>query len=155
MYQPYSHDADRYVSYYTSQAGGDLSGYAGTGAQYGSGLGGIFRGLFRSIFPLVKKGFAIAKPHLKTAGKSILSDVITRAVNPDKQEGSGMVALARRPIKRPPGKKRKLSTSRRSLSVKTRRRASRHKKNHTSTARRRHRRKAKSTHRPVYRPDIF
>ena len=111
MYHPQSHDTERYVAYYTAQAGGDLSGFTGLSTQYGHGLGGIFRGLFRTIFPLMKKGLAIAAPHLKTAGKGIISDVISRTVNTQRQEGSGMIAQARRGVKRPPGGNHRRSTA--------------------------------------------
>ena len=149
MYLPYEHDTERYVNYYVSQAGGDLSGYNGSITQYGTGLGGIFRGLFRTIFPLMKKGFAIAKPHLKTAGKGILSDVITRAVSgmneKDRQEGSGMIAMRRRALKRPPGEKKR--------SVSTKRIA--HKRRRSKSAKRRVSKKRRSAHRRTTRPDIF
>lgn len=66
MYQPYVDNTDRYIAYYTAQAGGDLPGYSGLSSQ-DKGLGGIFRGLFRLAFPLLKKGITVATPHLKTA----------------------------------------------------------------------------------------
>ena len=155
MYPPYEHDAERYVNYYISQAGGDLSGYSGASSQYGAGIGGIFRGFFRTMIPLMKKGFAIAKPHLKTAGKGILSDVITSVVSANnenkRQQGSGMVAIGRRAIKRPPGKKR-----RRSVSVKRiRRHSTAHKKRRSKTTKRRVSKKRRSTHRRTSRSDIF
>lgn len=75
MYQPYVHNADNYISYYTAQTGGELLGYSSLGAHYGAGLGGIFQSLFRMAFPLLKKGFSVA-PHLKTAAKNIVSDVV-------------------------------------------------------------------------------
>ena len=61
----------------------------------------------------MKKGFALAKPHLKTAAKNIASDVVSQAVGrmsgasgSGVQEGSGgMMVLARRPRKRPPGQR--------------------------------------------------
>lgn len=107
MYQPYVHNTDKYVAYYTAQAGGDLPGYSGLGSQYGAGLGGIFRGLFRMAFPLLKKGITVAAPHLKTAAKNIVSDVITNVMSRGnrQQEGSGLMAMSRQPIKRPPGQR--------------------------------------------------
>ena len=144
MYQPYTHDTERYVDYYMAQAGGDLAGYSGLSSQYGAGIGGIFRGLFRTIFPLMKKGFAIAKPHLKTAGKAILSEVVSRAVNSvgkaDNQEGSGMIALRRRGIKRPPGEKVRSASAKRK-----RRRVLKHKKRRSKCVKRRAPKKRKST----------
>ena len=81
MYQTHINNVDKYAAYYTAQAGGDLPGYSGLSSQYGAGLGGIFRGLFKLAFPLLKKGFTVAAPHLKTAAKNIVSDVITRVVD--------------------------------------------------------------------------
>lgn len=107
MYQPHIPNTDKYVAYYTAQAGGDLPGYSGIASQYGAGLGGIFRGLFRLAVPLLKRGFSVAAPHLKTAAKNIVSDVITNVATRvrDPQEGSGPMVMARWPIKRPPGKR--------------------------------------------------
>ena len=107
MYQTHINNVDKYAAYYTAQAGGDLPGYSGLSSQYGAGLGGIFRGLFRLAFPLLKKGFTVAAPHLKTAAKNIVSDVITRVVDHSsrQQKGSGILAMARHPIKRPPGQR--------------------------------------------------
>ena len=56
-----------YIDYYVAQAGNGLPGFQGAPTMYGSGLGGLFRGLFRMAIPFLKKGFSIAKPHLKTA----------------------------------------------------------------------------------------
>lgn len=145
MYHPYAHNADKYVAYYTAQAGGDLPGYSGLGAQYGAGLGGIFRGLFRLAFPLLKKGFTFAAPHLKTAAKNIATDVITNVIN-RRQEGSGIVAVAPRPIKRPPGKRGSSPPKRRSRTT--------NKKTHTKTRKNIKARSSKSTKRQKTR-DIF
>ena len=64
-------DPERYVAYYQNQVGGVMSGYTGSPAMYGAGFGGIFRNLFRMAIPLFKRGFSIAKPHLKTAAKTL------------------------------------------------------------------------------------
>ena len=102
---PYIRDDGRYISYYTNQAGSGLPGYAGAPTQYGGGLGGMFRNLFRYALPLLRRGFNIATPHIKTAAKNIVGDVVTsmvsRATAP-KQDGSGFVVNSRRPLKRPP-----------------------------------------------------
>lgn len=45
--------------------------------MYGAGLDGLFKGLFRMAFPFLKIGFAIAKPHLKTAVKGIVNNVVS------------------------------------------------------------------------------
>lgn len=103
-------DAERYVSYYQNQAGNGLPGYAGGGVMYGAGLGGIFRGLFRMAIPLLKRGFSIAKPHLKSAAKNILTDVVSntlsRTINNNTQDGSGLMVMARRHSSKPPGVRR-------------------------------------------------
>ncbi len=43
--------------------------------MYGGGIGGIFKAFFRTVLPLLKRGFSIVKPHLKTAARNIASDV--------------------------------------------------------------------------------
>ena len=80
--------------------------------MYGCGVGSIFSKLFCFVAPLVKKGFAIAKHHLKTAATNIASDVIgkpmRRISGPAEtggREGSGFMVLSRRPRKRPPGER--------------------------------------------------
>ena len=98
-------DDGRYLSYYMNQAGGELPGFIGTSTQYGQGLGGIFRNLFRMAVPLLKRGFSLAKPHLKTAATNIVGDVvsnITRNTLSRKQEGNGLMVYTQRPLKRPP-----------------------------------------------------
>ncbi|KAI3356713.1 hypothetical protein L3Q82_003311 [Scortum barcoo] len=78
------------------------------------GIGSIFSKLFRFISPLMKRGFAIAKPHLKSAATNIVSDNVSvvkeaagtgrRIAGPSRQEGSGgIMVLSRRQTKRPPG----------------------------------------------------
>ena len=105
-------DPNRFVSYYENQVGGTLPGFYGSPVMYGRGIGSIFSKLFRFVAPLMKKGFAIAKPHLKAAAKNIASDVVTNAVSKlgsrgeASQEGSGgIMVLARRARKRPPGRR--------------------------------------------------
>lgn len=81
--------------------------------MYGRGIGSIFARLFRFVSPLVKKGFSMAKPHLKTAANSIASDVMKHAAGKltahtrgETQEGSGgLMVLARRKRRRPPGQR--------------------------------------------------
>lgn len=106
------YDNDKYVSYYMRQAGSGLPGFMGTSTQYGAGLGGMFRNLFRMALPIFKQGLNLAKPHLKTAARNIVSDVVTnitkRYERPPatqemhQQEGSGLSFIARRALKRPP-----------------------------------------------------
>ncbi|GLD70774.1 uncharacterized protein AKAME5_002209200 [Lates japonicus] len=71
------------------------------------------------VSPLVKKGFAIAKPHLKAAASNIASDVFSHAMrrvsSDPKQEGSGgIMVLSRRTRKRPPGERAPSSSNKRS-----------------------------------------
>lgn len=108
-----SHNADpmRYVAYYKNQAGNGLPGYSGGGVMYGAGLGGLFRGLFRMAVPLLRTGFSIAKPHLKSAAKNILSDVVSHTLsnsfnNNNTQDGSGLMVMTRKRKSRPPGIRR-------------------------------------------------
>ena len=93
--------------------------------MYGAGLGGLFRGLFRMAIPLLKRGFSIAKPHLKSAAKNIVSDVVSNVLtrahsnNANAQDGSGLMVMAGKRMSKPPGvrrrgqwgKKRKKTTS--------------------------------------------
>ena len=105
------YDNDKYTSYYMNQAGSGLPGFMGSSAQYGAGLGGMFRNLFRRALPLFKQGLNMARPHLKTAARSIVADVVTniakRNGRPQEvyhQEGSGLSATVRGALKRPPGR---------------------------------------------------
>ncbi len=99
-YRPGEPDTADYVSYYQNQAGCGLPGYSGSGVMYGAGLGGLFRGLFRMAVPLLKRGFSFAKPHLKSAAKNIVSDVVsnvlTRSHSDKAQDGSGLMVMARK-----------------------------------------------------------
>ncbi len=72
-------------------------------------IGGIFKALFRTALPLLKRGFSIVKPHLKTAARNIASDVVTSALsrsyndtNNDGQNGNGLMVMSRGSFK-PPG----------------------------------------------------
>lgn len=117
-------DPNRYVSYYVDQVGNELPGYHGAPTMYGSGIGGIFRNLFRMVLPFMKRGLSIAKPHLKSAAKNIVSEVVANAMtrrassDPEHQEGSGLMLLSRRLKKRPPGMRRMPALKKRRLTVK-------------------------------------
>ena len=103
-YRP-PYDENKYVQYYLNQAGSGLPGYEGSSTQYGAGIGGMFRSLFRMAIPLFRRGVSIAKPHLKTAAKHIIGDVMTNiahAASTPKQQGAGMRVYARRATKYPP-----------------------------------------------------
>lgn len=107
-------DPERYVTYYRNQAGNGLPGYAGGPVMYGAGIGGIFKSLFRTALPLLKRGFSIVKPHLKTAARNIASDVVTSALsrsyndnnnnNNNGQNGNGLMVMSRGSLK-PPGER--------------------------------------------------
>ncbi len=81
--------------------------------MYGAGLGGLFRGLFRLAVPLLKRGFSIAKPHLKSAAKNIATDVVSNVMsrsyndNSKAQDGSGLMVMARKRTSKPPGIRRR------------------------------------------------
>lgn len=84
-----------------------MAGFSGARTMYGKGMGGIFSRIFKFVMPLARKGFEIAKPHLRSAAKDIAGDLIKAAVTRanQKQEGSGLVVLGRRSLKRPPGER--------------------------------------------------
>lgn len=67
-----------FSDYYISQAqGGDgfANIYAGPSFQAGSGIGSFLGGLFRTVWPILKKGaYAVGKESLKSAG-NILTDL--------------------------------------------------------------------------------
>ena len=94
-------DHERFVPYYLNQAGNGLPGFAGAPMVYGRGLGSMLSKAFRFVMPFLKRGVDIAKPHLKTAAKSIASDVVSTVTKrmmrgSDQQEGSGILQLTRR-----------------------------------------------------------
>ncbi len=105
-------NAADYVDYYRNQAGSGLPGYAGGAVMYGAGLGCLFRGLFRLV-PLLKRGFSIAKPHLKSDAKNIATDVVSNVMsrsyndNSKAQDGSGLMIMARKRTSKPPGIRRR------------------------------------------------
>ncbi|CAJ1067371.1 cupiennin [Xyrichtys novacula] len=116
-------DPHRFVHYYESQVGGNLPGFYGAPVMYGRGIGSIFSKLFRFISPVVKKGFALAKPHLKAAASNIASDVFSNVgkfvSGEQKQEGSGgIMVLARRQRRRPPGERLTATSKKRSAGKK-------------------------------------
>ena len=105
MRSPYTRDEGKYIAYYMNQAGGELPRFIGASTQYGQGLGGIFRNLFRMAMPLLKRGLNIVKPHLKTAATNIVGDVvsnITKKTLSGRQDGNRLMVYNRRPLKRPP-----------------------------------------------------
>ena len=102
-------DPDAYTHYYITQAGHGLDGFHGTEFMHGSGLAGLFRGLFRRVVPLFKKGVELVKPHVKTAARNIAKDVVTTAStavmdrinrSTQGQAGSGVVQIRKKTRKR-------------------------------------------------------
>ncbi len=101
-------DPERYFAYYRNQAVNGLPRYAGSPFMYGAGLV-IFKALFRTALPLLKRGFSIAKPHLKTAARNIASDLVTSALsrsynenNNNGQNGNRLMVMSLGSFK-PPG----------------------------------------------------
>lgn len=118
-------DPHRFISYYEGQVGGALPVFYGAPVMYGRGIVSIFSKLFRFVSPLLKKGFAVAKPHLKTAATNIATDAFNRVteklMKQGNQEGSGIMVLSRKMRKRPPGDRvvssKKQTKRKRSISV--------------------------------------
>ncbi len=68
-------DTQAYERYYRNQCGHGLPVFSGARMQRGHGLGSIFGGLFRSVFPIIKKyAPAIGRKALHT-GFKIANDV--------------------------------------------------------------------------------
>lgn len=60
--------------------------FTGSMVLYGRGFWSVFFQLFKCIIPFIKKGFIIAKPHLKLAAKNIALDIIRAALSDDQQQ---------------------------------------------------------------------
>ena len=77
MRATYSPDSEKFwVQYFLAQSKQTGAGFIGTPYQRGAGLGSLFRGIFRSLMPIVKSaGKAIGKQAL-SAGAEIASDVV-------------------------------------------------------------------------------
>ncbi|KAK7901940.1 hypothetical protein WMY93_018709 [Mugilogobius chulae] len=137
-HEPFVMDESRYVNYYVSQAGGELPGYSGSRVQYGAGIGGLLRGLLRWAYPLVSRGVAIVKPHIKRAASDVTTAVLKAAVERGQsmlrknQDGNGLVVFTKKAVKRPPARrvpkpatkkrKRKSTTRRAAYPTQTRQR---------------------------------
>lgn len=107
----YVPDPRRYEGIFTVQIGyGPMVRYRGSHAQYGAGLPQVLKGLFAKLLSLAKPiiksaspharaAFEAAKPHLKEAASTLVSEAgrgaveaISRRFNSDankSQEGSG------------------------------------------------------------------
>lgn len=67
---------DIYSEYYLNQAGSGFSNiYAGPSYQRGYGIGSFLGGLFRSVYPLLKKGTVALGSELLKTGASCLGDL--------------------------------------------------------------------------------
>ncbi len=115
--RPYIHHGDphRYIDYYGHQAGSGLEGFRGNFVQYGGfNIASLFKGLYRMAMPLIRKGVSIAKPHLKSAARSIVGDVIHNVINTKNghQDGAGLSVVTGQPfdmraINHPPPRRRR------------------------------------------------
>ena len=68
--------ADMYEEYYAEQIGNGLAVYQGKPLMTGNGIGSVFKGLFRSALPMLKRGAVAAGKKLLTSGAGVLGDVI-------------------------------------------------------------------------------
>lgn len=76
MYQPYHCCTRSFEEYYSNQGGNGLPYYKGISLQRGSGLGGIFKSMYRMVLPLFKSGArALGKQALKS-GIDIANDYV-------------------------------------------------------------------------------
>lgn len=133
----YCCDADRraYEHYYVNQGGNGMPVFYGARMQHGHGIGSIFSGLFRSIFPIIKRvapvigkkalqtgvkiiGDVAAGQSLKDAAKSRVSDAINEGISSfvptgDVQSGSGTSRRKKRKRSTRKSKERKTTKRRR------------------------------------------
>src|ERR1700709_2830579 len=69
-------EPDIYADYYLAQAGSGFSNiYAGPSYQRGYGIGSFLGGLFRTVYPLLKKGTIALGSELLKTGASCISDM--------------------------------------------------------------------------------
>lgn len=67
---------DVYTEYYLNQAGSGFGGVYSSGLyQKGHGIGSFLGGLFRCVFPLLKKGSSTLGTELLKSGVNIISDI--------------------------------------------------------------------------------
>jgi len=66
---------DLYTDYYVRQSGTGLPIYQGARTQRGHGLGSILSGLFRSAFPLIKRGLSFLGKKALSKGAEIVGNV--------------------------------------------------------------------------------
>jgi len=105
-----------YLRYYSAQAGGSLPAFAGARrGQFGSGLGDILRGIFRTIFPVAASGVstfinetlrakdaggswgAAAKSAISPAAHNVLTNTLGKLQgSSETQSGGGRLRKTRR-----------------------------------------------------------
>lgn len=69
-------DHDVYAEYYLNQAGSGFGNiYAGPSYQRGYGVGSFLGGLFRTVYPLLKKGTIALGSELLKTGASCITDM--------------------------------------------------------------------------------
>ena len=67
---------DQYESYYLNQSGGgQIPIFVEGRGQKGHGLGSLLSGLFRSAFPMIKRGLATFGKHALKTGLEVANDV--------------------------------------------------------------------------------
>lgn len=132
---------DLYTEYYLTQAGSGFSNiYAGPSYQRGYGIGSFLGGLFRTVYPLLKKGTVALGSELIKTGASCLGD-ISRSEDPKevlKKRGKEAVNnLSRRAAdqmfgsgyKNAVGRRKRRQSSRTTASAKKRKLVTKNKKN--------------------------
>lgn len=72
-------DTDIYTAYYLRQAGCGYSNiYSAPAFQRGTGVGSFLSGLFRAVFPIVKKSTSALGQELLRSSAGVLNDVWTK-----------------------------------------------------------------------------
>ncbi len=117
-------DKRAYEQYYTNQCGQGMPVFYGARTQRGSGIGSIFSGLFRSIFPLVKKfapvigkkalqtgvqivGDVAAGQSLKEAAKTHVTNALNDGINSIEKFATAQSGSGHRPKRKNAAKKKK------------------------------------------------
>lgn len=69
---------DAYTEYYLNQAGSGFSNiYAAPVYQKGCGIGSFLGGLFRTVYPILKKSASAIGSELLKSGSNIISDIVS------------------------------------------------------------------------------
>ena len=130
-------DMQAYERYYRNQCGHGLPIFYGAHMQRGHGLGSIFGGLFRSVFPFIKKyapvigrkalqtGVRIANDvaegqSFKDAAKSRLFGALEEGINnfvPQAESQSGSGNRRKRSHRRPPPRRKQTKEKKRKLDI--------------------------------------